>query len=150
MPFNGDGNYTPPSGATTAAPGDIIASATWNAIFTDISDALTLLGQVALTEPLILTTAGPFTITTETYVALNKGAPSITSIVLPPVADRNRQPLKVVDWAGNAGDITFTPDGAETIEGLATWTLASSGGPGLGGRIILMPSEDLSGWAVLT
>jgi len=47
MPFNSSGVYTPASGATTAFPGQVIASATWNAIFTDISNALTDLAQYA-------------------------------------------------------------------------------------------------------
>ncbi len=149
MPFDNAGLYTPVSGAVDAFPGQVIASATWNAINQDVADALTLLGQLGLAEPTIKTTAGPFTITTETYIALNKGAPSVTSIVLPAVATRNEQALRVVDWAGNAGNITFTPHGAETIEGLATWVLVSSGGAGLGGKITLKPSTSLSGWVVL-
>lgn len=45
MPFNSSGAYVPISGSETAAPGQTIASATWNAIFTDIATALTTLGQ---------------------------------------------------------------------------------------------------------
>lgn len=48
MPFNAaTGVYTPASGAESAAPGVIIASAVWNAIFTDLSTALTQLAQNA-------------------------------------------------------------------------------------------------------
>jgi len=39
------GIYTPASGATTAAAGQTIASATWNGIFTDLTTALTTLGK---------------------------------------------------------------------------------------------------------
>lgn len=150
MPFDPTtGVYTPATGAENAFPGKVIASATWNDINIDYAAALTLLGQVILSEPTIKTTAGPFTVTTETYIALNKGSASATSIVLPAVATRSGQSLKVVDWAGNAGDITFTPNGAETIEGLSTWKVTSTGGAGLGGSITLMPSTGLSGWVVL-
>ncbi len=46
MAFNSStGVYTAPSGSTTAFSGQTIASATWNAIFTDISTALGQLGQ---------------------------------------------------------------------------------------------------------
>lgn len=45
MPFAADGTYTPPNGAENAFAGQTIASATWNAIFTDLSTALTLLGK---------------------------------------------------------------------------------------------------------
>lgn len=46
MPFNpSTGIYTPPAGAESATPGATISSATWNAIFTDISLALSQLAQ---------------------------------------------------------------------------------------------------------
>lgn len=150
MPFDpATGIYTPPEGAEDAFPGKIIASATWNAIFTDIAAALTSLGTMGLSEPTIKTTVGPFTVTTETYIALNKASPSVTTINLPTVASRNEAALRVVDWAGNAGDITFVPNGSETIDGLANWKVASSGGQGLGGTITLRPSTTLGGWVVL-
>lgn len=47
MPFSGGGVYTPATGATTAVAGDIIHSAIWNAIFVDISSALTTVKQQA-------------------------------------------------------------------------------------------------------
>mgnify|MGYP001591579658 CR=1 FL=1 len=98
----------------------------------------------------VQTGAGPFTLTDEVWLVLNKAAPSATSIVLPAVATRMTSGLLwVVDWAGNAGDITFTPNGAETIMGLASWIVGSSGGAGLGGKICLKPSVALSGWLVL-
>jgi len=37
--------YTPAAGAESAAPGGVIGSATWNAIHTDLSNALTQIGQ---------------------------------------------------------------------------------------------------------
>lgn len=40
MPFNPDGTFTLPTGATNAFAGQTIASATWDAIFTDIQTAL--------------------------------------------------------------------------------------------------------------
>lgn len=40
MPFSGN-VYTPPTGAENAAPGQVLQSAIWNAIFTDIAAALT-------------------------------------------------------------------------------------------------------------
>ncbi len=44
MPFL-NGVYTPPDGAEDAVPGEVIRSATWNTIFTDLSNALTQVGQ---------------------------------------------------------------------------------------------------------
>ncbi len=46
MPYNSaTGVYTPAAGALTASAGQVIASATWNSIFTDLSTALTAVGQ---------------------------------------------------------------------------------------------------------
>lgn len=149
MPFDSTGTFEPPAGAENAFPGKVIESAVWNAVFTDISAALTLLGQMLLSVGTIKTTAGPFTITTETFIILNKGAPSVTGITLPAVATRSGQALRVVDWAGNAGDITFTPAGGQTIEGLSTWVVTSTGGAGFGATINLVPNSGLTGWIVL-
>ena len=45
MGFAASGVYTAPSGATSAASGDVIRSATWNTIFSDLSSALTSICQ---------------------------------------------------------------------------------------------------------
>src|SRR5882672_3089659 len=45
MPFSGTGVYTPAAGALTAAPGGIIKSSVWNAIFTDMTAAFTQVAQ---------------------------------------------------------------------------------------------------------
>lgn len=152
MPFDADtGVYTPPSGAENAFPGKVIASAVWNAIFTDIAAALTQFGEVFIAEPTVETTAGPFTIADGVGLfALNKGSPSATSLTLPAVADRNGLLLIIIDWAGNAGDITINAAGSETIMGLATWVLTSTGGAGFGAHITLKPSVDLDGWLVVS
>lgn len=49
MAFNtSTGTYSAPSGSTSAFSGQVIASATWNAIFTDITTALGLVGTNAI------------------------------------------------------------------------------------------------------
>lgn len=116
MPFNASGVYTPAAGATTAAPGDVIRSATWNAIFTDISSALTLLGQQLYRVTLV--TATPYVpLSTDAFLEVNfAGAVAIN---LPTAASRAGYPLKIKDISGVAhtNNITITPNGAETIEG---------------------------------
>lgn len=94
------------------------------------------------------TTSGNVTVgDTDGTVILNKSAPSATGITLPPVADRNNLPLKIVDYGGNAGDITITPDGTEKIMGLSSATLVSNGqGVGLAAVITLYPDTTLGGW----
>lgn len=46
MPFDNAGVYTNAAGATTAVAGDVIRSATWNAIHTDLATALSQLGAM--------------------------------------------------------------------------------------------------------
>ena len=50
MPFSGN-VYTPPTGAENAAPGQVLQSAVWNAIFTDMAAAITQLATQANTTP---------------------------------------------------------------------------------------------------
>lgn len=92
----------------------------------------------------IVTTAGPFTVAANTSaLILNKAAPSPTSIILGPSSLRSGLPLVISDFAGNAGDITITPDAADTagIMGLPTLTI------GTGGAATLYPNATLLGWA---
>lgn len=117
----------------------------------DIREFLTALASTAFPDvsDSIVTGAGPFTIAaTQSFLILNKAAPSATSVVLGSVADRSNLKLTIIDYKGNAGDITITPNGTEKIMGLSSWTVASSGGNGFGGKIELIPSEDLNGWLV--
>lgn len=52
MPYStSTGVYTPASGATTATAGQVIASATWNGIFNDMTTAFTQLGQGTFAPP---------------------------------------------------------------------------------------------------
>lgn len=149
MPFNSDGVYVPIDGAENAFPGEVIASATWNAINVDYDEALNQLGPSILSAPSIVTGAGPFAITTEGFIVINKGSASATSVTLPAVATRSLVPLRIVDWGGNAGDITITPFSGQTIMGLATWVVGSGGVAGSGGSVTLYPIVDLAGWAVI-
>jgi len=122
MPFNSAGVYTPAAGATTAAPGDIIRSATWNAIFTDITNALTLLGeQLYGTTSVVATPYVP--VTTDALLLVNfAGAVAIN---LPSAASRNGYPLAIKDISGNAHTniITINRNGTDTIEGATSITI---------------------------
>jgi hypothetical protein len=96
----------------------------------------------------VKTSAGGVTIgSTDAVLLLNKAAPSSTAVTLPAVATRNGLSLKFADIGGNAGDITFTPDGTEKIMGLSSMIAVSNGqGAGLAASGEIFPSTDIGGW----
>jgi hypothetical protein len=97
----------------------------------------------------VVTASGAVTISaTDAIVVLNKSLTGATTVNLPAVATRANLVLEIYDWAGNAGDITINPSGAETIMGLSAWVVTSGGVPGSGGVIKLTPSTALTGWLV--
>lgn len=141
MPFNSAGTYMPASGATTAAPGDVIKSSIWNAIFTDLSDALTLLGEQLY---------GSTAVTTTPYVPLAADATLLVNragavvVNLPTAASRSGFPLAIKDFSGaaDANNITINRNGSDTIEGLTSIVINNPYGsyslkPVTGGWIIL-------------
>lgn len=78
MPFTGN-QYVPPNGATNAAPGQVVFSAVWDAIFTDLAAALTQLATQANTTPTwanIMAANGGFSI-------WQRGAGSAASFAVP-------------------------------------------------------------------
>jgi hypothetical protein len=81
MPYDAAGTYTPPTGAENAAAGQIIRSATWNSVHTDLATALT---EVRTTydqsSPATLVT-GNFTLGTQSSVIFNSSGTS--TITLP-------------------------------------------------------------------
>lgn len=140
MPFNSAGVYTPASGATTAAPGDIIRSSIWNAIFTDLSDSLTLLGQ-QLYGTTTVAAASYVPLAADALLLVNNGG--AVSIDLPLASTRNGYPLAIKDISGAAStnNITINRDTTDTIEGLTSITINADWGgfyliPVSGGWII--------------
>lgn len=85
MPFNLlTGVYTPASGATTAQPAQVIASATWNTIFADLAAALTGMGTGTFVIP------GPGRVTLSANVNFNAVADTPFIINYPPNFTRFR------------------------------------------------------------
>jgi hypothetical protein len=127
MPFNSSGVYTPATGATTAAPGDVIRSATWNAIFQDITDALTLLGEQLYHVTSV--TATPYVpVAADAFLAVNVAGAAVVN--LPSAASRSGFPLAIKDISGNANtnNITINRNGTDTIEGATSIVINSSWG----------------------
>src|SRR4051812_27336791 len=127
MPFDATGVFTPPDGSQNAFPGQVIRSAVWNATFTDIADALTLLGQQLYHHTVV--SASPF-VPGVTDALLLVNVAGVVAVNLPTAASRAGYPLIVKDASGLAhtNNITITPNGAETIEGLATLVISADFG----------------------
>jgi hypothetical protein len=142
MPFStSTGVYTPATGATTAAPGQLIQSAIWNGIFTDISTALTLLGrQLYGSTPVGASSYN--VLATDTLLLVDfAGAVTIDLLAASSAAG---YPITIKDTSGAAhtNNITITPNGADTIEGLTTVPINSDYGyyrlyPVSGGWVII-------------
>jgi len=85
----------------------------------------------------------------DTFLTIKRTGPTLTTITLPPVADRAALPFAFADWSSNVvsdHEIRFVPDGTETIMKAATYSVWSNAS-GLA-RGWVYPAEDLSGWVV--
>lgn len=124
MPFNPNGTYTPPTGATTAIPGATIYASVWNSIFEDISEALTQLGQqIFIPTPTIVAAAGIYNVAVSDTFLIFTGA--VTTINLPPSASKEGM-LRIMGGASgvfSSSNGVITPYGTEKISGLSNITL---------------------------
>lgn len=123
MPFAADGTYTPPTGAENAAAGNVIRSATWNSIFTDISTALTQLGKGNFFATPRTAGAGSFTVAAaDAVILVTASAPTITF----PLAATKTCPVKIFGAAagifGTSKSVVLF-SGGETVSGLTSFTL---------------------------
>jgi hypothetical protein len=73
----------------------------------------------------IVTAAGDVTVQpNDGLIILNKTVGAATNVILPAAASKVGR-VKVVDWKGDSdvNNVTCVPNGAELIQGLATWKL---------------------------
>lgn len=126
MPFNNSGTYTPASGAETAAPGDVIRSATWNNIFTDLSTALTTLGNMLYSQNArVISGAAVGAVTVTASDSLIEITVSV-SVVNLPASSLKLWPVRIT---GNAAGVfstkntVLTPSAGQTLSGQPTLTL---------------------------
>jgi len=101
--------------------------------------------NVAVTDKVIVekTDAGDVNVGEfDGIVLVNKDTPEATTVNLPTAASKNG-PVKIVDFAANAGtyNITIVADGADKINGQSQWVLG-----GDGASVVLDPV--LGGWAL--
>lgn len=125
MPFNSSGVYTPPTGAQNAAPGVVIRSTTWNTIFTDISAALTTLGQAspAVAAPTTLSAASAYTVVPADRVVLVSAA--VGTIVLGAATLRagNLTIMGTSTLFFGTNSVVLLPTGADKISGAGSLVL---------------------------
>jgi len=129
MPFDANGVYQQVEGATTAAAGDVIRSATWDSIHLDMGNCLTQLGQLsansAVMQPRTINAAGSITATaTDSTIIIQSSVPVLNL----PLSSTRTIPLKIMGGSTgifSANPCVLTPAGADTISGLATVTLHS-------------------------
>jgi phage tail protein X len=77
-----------------------------------------------------ITAAGPVAINANTGIArVDQTVGAAITLTLPAAVSKTC-PVLIADWKGDAGtnNITITPAGAETIQGLSSWTIGGDGG----------------------
>lgn len=126
MPFAPTGIYTPPTGAENAVPGAVIRSVIWNTIFTDISTALTQVGQLLpwIAAPTTLSIAAAYTVTALDAVVLVKA--NVGTIVMPASTVRPNTYVTIMGAAAGyfgTHSVSVVRSGSDTISSLTSLTL---------------------------
>lgn len=114
----------------------------------DLLDGLdsTAFELIAQTPIDITATGTTAVVATTRLVVINLASPGSVELTLPAVAARASKSLKIIDLGGNA-TITLTPNGSDTIMGLSSGGLVSSGqGLGSGASVLLIPNTAHSTW----
>ena len=122
--------------ASTAAY-ETATSALWAALLSGASSVFqAVTGNSAIVGPLT------------TLVAIQRAAPTATTLTLPPIASRFGKRLQITDWStGIVGHtITLLPSNGSTIMQRASWVLISTADQLSG--VDLLPSADLNGWVI--
>jgi len=152
------GDITGPAGAdgedgtdgvigSDGAPGVVQSIVAGTNVTVDDTDPANPIVSASLSagNTVIETGNGPFTVADDTAILiLNRGTPGASSVVVGSVDDRAGLDLRIFDWAGNAGDITITPDGSEKIMNASSWVLGSSADGKAAFHMI--PDTTLNGW----
>ena len=121
--------YTASAGATSAFPGEVIASATWNSVFADIQAALTQLGQqqlYAVNAPRVITSYSAFTVNPADRVVLIEAA--VGTVFLPAAATK-LNPVTIIGAISTifgSGNAVLLPTSPELVNSFARYTMTSN------------------------
>lgn len=148
MPFDPSGNFDPVAGATDAAPGQVILSATWNSINVDYDEGLTTLMQQAVFIEYIIDGGGlPIVPGQKGYIQIPF---ECTIIGWNMYADQST--TTVVDVWG-VPYANFPPSAPNSITGSAMPTLTAQQGIAsttLTGWTLLIPSQEILAFDVVS
>lgn len=152
MGFNATGVYTPAAGALTAAPGGIIKSSVWNAIFTDMTAAFT---QVAQSKFLLntLTAAGSATLVDTTSLTATFNDYFIIYDNVVPVTNATQLALRVSQNGGSSYLATGYLDASTAtteIRLTGTSSIDNTAGTGVSGQIYLRNVNDSTNFKMVS
>lgn len=134
MAYAANGVYTAPTGAINAAPGQVIRSATWDTIFTDIQTALTQVGEQLWNSPVTITAS--YTVaTTVASIIVNAAADVTLTLQAATAVPANRLIIKtlaahaVVSASSNVSPLTATTPGTAILAAtIGKWAQLQSDG----------------------
>jgi hypothetical protein len=135
MPFDPTTKiYTPPAGAENATAGQLIQSAIWNTIFTDMASALSALGQQTAVPPVMITaTSGGVISVTQPMVIV---AVSGTSTVTLPAATSTPGAVLTVKTVTTSPVISATANVVALATTVAATAILASGTAGKWSRLV--------------
>lgn len=118
--------FTGVAGSTSAAPGQVIKSATWDSINTDIATALTACGQATYSNAPRVASAGSFTVAVaDNTIYVTASAPTITV----PLSSTKLGPVRIMGAAAGifgTNNSVIARTGSDTFSGLTGLTLATN------------------------
>ena len=137
-------SYNAATGALVVDVNDIGGSGTYSDWIIELSGEQGPPGPATTTTRVVTTTSVTMTDSDE-VVVINRTASGAITVSLPSVSTAAALIKEIYRFDGNTGDITVTPDGAETIMGLSSWVISCDI---LGGSLRLFPVPGVSGWIV--
>lgn len=96
-----------------------------------------------------IVTVASHVIEATTYaIAVERAAPTATTLYLPAVLLQENLPLRIADWSSGVEEhtITVVPSAGETVSRASSWSMVSN--PAYLASAVFYPSVELNGWYV--